>query len=311
MSNSIAHGVWPTMITLFTEDGKLDFARNAQLTDRLIRQGANGLFAVCQSSEMFFLTPEEKLDLAKCVVQAAQGRVQVIASGHTDEDIHRQIDELGKLAETGVDALVLVTNRLARREDDQEIFLENLRRVAKALPGVPLGIYECPWPFLRLLSLEELREIARDGRFFFLKDVSCNAAIQHERGEAVHDTKLGLYNANAETLFNSFPNGYVGFNGIMGNFHIDIYRWYYENWQKQPDLAAKVQAWFAKTSAMATINGSYPVSAKYHLNQTGLPCSLYTRAKQVSLLNAGARSKVDDLVLMEGRMRAELGLPQE
>ncbi len=311
MSKPIAYGVWPTMITLFTEDGKLDYAGNARLTDRLIRQGANGLFAVCQSSEMFFLKPEEKLALARCVVEAARGRVQVIASGHTDGDLYRQIDELGKMAETGVDAVVLVTNRLARREDGREVFSRNLETVVKALPGVTLGIYECPQPFLRLLSLSELRGVAQDGRFCFLKDVSCNAAIQQERAALIKGSGLGLYNANSDTLSRSLSYGYVGYSGIMGNFHIDIYRWLFDNLGREPGLAAAVQEWVSEANAMATTNGSYPISAKYYLSQTGLPCGLSSRAKPAAYFSAAAREQTDRLIAGEREMRKRLGLPQD
>ncbi|HWR22718.1 MAG TPA: dihydrodipicolinate synthase family protein [Feifaniaceae bacterium] len=303
---TLAPGVWPTMITLFDNNNKLDFKANAALTDWLIRKGAHGIFAVCQSSEMFFLSQQEKTDLARCVLEAAQGRVPVIASGHTSIKIGDQIEELGRISETGVDAVVMVTNRLARKEEDKDAFLENMEHILSALPDVNFGLYECPYPFLRLLSLEELKLIADTGRILFLKDVSCNAAIQQERAAAVRGTSLGLYNANAETLFNSFPHGYVGYNGIMGNYHIDIYRWYYENYRQHPELAAEVQEWICWAGNVH--KGSYPVSAKYHLNLEGIPCSLRTRAKDPSVLTEDLKAEIRALHAEETKLRRRLGI---
>jgi 4-hydroxy-tetrahydrodipicolinate synthase len=40
-----------------------------------IASGCTGLFAVCQSSEMYFMTNEERLALATHVVGKAAGRV--------------------------------------------------------------------------------------------------------------------------------------------------------------------------------------------------------------------------------------------
>ena len=40
-------------------------------------------------------------------------------------------------------------------------------------PGVPLGIYECPAPYHRLLTPEMLAFCAGSGRFLFIKDTSC------------------------------------------------------------------------------------------------------------------------------------------
>ena len=83
MAFSIQPGVWPVMITPFTEDNKPDFKAIEGLCNWYIKKGCTGIFAVCQSSEMAFLTEQEKLDIAKAVVDAVDGRIQVVASGHT------------------------------------------------------------------------------------------------------------------------------------------------------------------------------------------------------------------------------------
>ena len=62
MAFSIQPGVWPVMITPFTEDNKPDFKAIEGLCNWYIKKGCTGIFAVCQSSEMAFLTEQEKLD---------------------------------------------------------------------------------------------------------------------------------------------------------------------------------------------------------------------------------------------------------
>ena len=73
MAFSIHPGVWPTMITPFTEDNKPDFKAIEKLTDWYIEKGCAGIFAVCQSSEMAYLSEQEKLDIAKCVAETVEG----------------------------------------------------------------------------------------------------------------------------------------------------------------------------------------------------------------------------------------------
>jgi 4-hydroxy-tetrahydrodipicolinate synthase len=87
------------MITPFTADNKVDFAAVKAPPNWYIDRGADGIFAVCQSSEMFFLSQQEKLDIAKAVVEAAEGRIKVIASGHTSDDHQAQIEELGAMSQ--------------------------------------------------------------------------------------------------------------------------------------------------------------------------------------------------------------------
>ena len=49
------------MLTAFQEDGGLDLAGADALVDFYLEGGSHGLFAVCQSSEMFFLDDDERL----------------------------------------------------------------------------------------------------------------------------------------------------------------------------------------------------------------------------------------------------------
>jgi 4-hydroxy-tetrahydrodipicolinate synthase len=149
---SIPDGVWPTMITPFTEDNTVDYGALADLVAWYLARGVDGLFAVCQSSEMFYLSLDEKTAIARRVVEAANGRVPVTASGHTSQDMKAQIQELKAMADTGIDALVLVANRLAEGKESEEVWRRNAETILNAIPDVLLGLYECPYPYKRLLS---------------------------------------------------------------------------------------------------------------------------------------------------------------
>lgn len=299
-------GVWVTTITAFDGNGKLDFKANADITNWCIKKGADGLFAVCQSSEMRFLTLQEKIDLAKCVLDAAAGRVPVVVSGHTAENMNEQINELGLMAETGADAVVMVTNRLATLEQGKAVYEKNLMRILTALPNVDFGLYECPTPFLRLLSSEEIRLTAQTNRVKLFKDVCGNAAMQEERGKIVKGTAMQLYNARHETLLNTMLNGYSGYCGALGNFHIDLYRWYYEHYQTEPVLAAKLLTFFCKACDIE--KPMYPVSAKYHMNLEGVQMNLESRTKPASIMTDENKELIRKLKSEEDQWRKQLDI---
>ena len=299
-------GCWPTMITPFTDDNRIDYKAVKNLTGWYIAKGCDGIFAVCQSSEMFFLSEQEKIDLAKAVLDAAGGRVKVIASGHTADDRTKQIEELGRMAETGVDAVVLVSNRLAKQEEDDGVFRNNFGETLKHLPNVVFGMYECPYPYLRLLSTDFLKDCAAKKSLVFLKDVSCSLAILKERVLAVKGTELALFNANTSTVLDSLIEGYAGYNGVMANFHIDIYKWMYLHFKEQPELAREVSDFL--TLAAVIEARAYPVSAKYHRNLTGVPMGIHTRSKDKGILNENARYEIESLIRMETALRKRLGL---
>ena len=110
MSNREKAGLWPVMLTPFTKDGEVDFASLERLIDWYERSGVDGLFADCQSSEIFFLSLQERIRIAQFVKSHAH--VPVIASGHVSNAFSDPLEELKAIAATGVDALILITNRL-------------------------------------------------------------------------------------------------------------------------------------------------------------------------------------------------------
>ncbi len=119
---TIPDGVWPTMITPFRDDGSIDYAALERMVAWYLERGVAGLFAVCQSSEMFFLSLRERLELARACVRFAGGRVPVIASGHVAETPDDQLEEARMMADTGIAALVLLSNRFARADEDDGVF---------------------------------------------------------------------------------------------------------------------------------------------------------------------------------------------
>lgn len=294
------------MITPFTGDNKIDYTAVENLTEWFIARGCDGIFAVCQSSEMFFLSEQEKLGLARAVKNTAAGRVKVIASGHTADDISQQIDELGRMAETGVDAVVLVSNRLVKQNEDESILRNNFYDILRQLPQAAFGFYECPYPYLRLLTTEFLADCGSRKNIIFLKDVSCALDIQRERRTALEGTELALFNANTATLLDSLIAGYDGYSGVMGNFHIDMYKWMYTHFMEQPELAREVSD-FLTLAAVCEIR-AYPVNAKFYHCLTGVPMDIQTRSKSKEILNENARHEIQSLIRMEKILRKKLGL---
>ena len=65
-------GAYPTMITPYKADGSIDYDRAEDYVEWYFKKGCAGIFAVCQSSEIFYLTVEERAELNKRVYAKAQ-----------------------------------------------------------------------------------------------------------------------------------------------------------------------------------------------------------------------------------------------
>ncbi|OCC03504.1 dihydrodipicolinate synthase family protein [Labrys sp. WJW] len=261
-------GIIPVMITPFTSSGKIDYAGVANLVEWYIANGSDALFAVCQSSEMQFLSLEERVELAAFIKKAASGRIPVIASGHVSEDLDDQLTELTAIAATGVDGIVLVTNRLDAKKEGGTKFVDDLNWLLLRLPkDMPLGLYECPAPYRRLLTDDELIFCANSGRFVILKDVSCDLDTVRRRIELTKDTPLSVINANAAIAFDAIKAGSRGFTGVFTNFHPDLYKWLLTKSSDDPALADELSVYLA-LAAMAESMG-YPKLAKLYHQRIG------------------------------------------
>jgi 4-hydroxy-tetrahydrodipicolinate synthase len=257
------------MVTPFRDDLQLDLPAIAPLMRFFEARDVAGVFAICQSSEIFHLSFQERLTLLREVMRACSPGTAVLASGHISYDPQTQIEEAKSFAAEGIDAYVFISNRFAAAHESEDVFLRRAEHVAKALGDLPLGIYECPSPYKRLIPPQTLRRLTEVGNFAFLKDTCCSVEDIAAKLEAVRGTGLKLFNANAATLLESLRLGASGYSGVMANFHPQIYARLCACWQTDAALAERLQA-FAGFASLAECQ-AYPTNAKYHLALCGVP----------------------------------------
>lgn len=276
MTNRI-RGVVPVMLTPFTNDDKVDFVGLEKLVEWYLEHGAGSLFAVCQSSEMQFLSLDERREISSFVVRQTRGRVPVVSAGHISESILDQIAELSTLAGTGVEALILVTNRIDPSNSGFEVFKENLQKLLAGIPSeTPLGLYECPAPYRRLLSDDEIKLCRDTGRFVVLKDVSCNLEVVKRRIVLTEGTDFVIINANAAIAHDAMKAGSAGFAGVFTNIHPDLYAWLYLNKDLSDPLVQELRTFLALSANAESLG--YPVLAKRYHQRLGTFASIASRS---------------------------------
>ena len=299
MAFSINPGVWPVMITPWTEDNKPDFKAIKQLCDWYVEKGCTGIFAVCQSSEMAYLTEQEKLDIARATAEAVDGRIQVVASGHTADDKATQFREIENMMKIpGIGAYVLVSNRLDQKNEGEAVFEANAQEIFDRYPEIDFGIYECPMPWKRLVSTEFLRKAGQQGRMVFLKDTCCDIQQIKEKLDICRDSNLKLYTATPSTLLESLRFGATGYSGVMANMQCDLYAWLCAHPQdeKAEELSQEL------TICSLIERQLYPVNAKYYLSLEGLSITTECRSKRAEDLTTTFRTEVEMLRQITKRM---------
>ena len=74
----VLEGIYTPLITPFTADGSFDLDALAELIERLIGAGVHGLISGGSTGENYAETVDERLELARFVIQRTAGRVPVI-----------------------------------------------------------------------------------------------------------------------------------------------------------------------------------------------------------------------------------------
>ena len=296
--------IFTTMITPYKKSGTVDYELAERYVDWYFENGLNGIFAVCQSSEIFFLSLKERVELNRRVYSRAKelerrtGKsLTVVSSGHVSDSIEGQIEELNAIYESGTDALIFITNRLARQDESDEVWIENCKKLIAALPKeARLGLYECPYPYKRLVSPKILDFCLSTGRFYYMKDTCCDISVIAERINQLKGSCFKLLNANCQTLLESMRLGGDGYCGIMCNFHPALYAWLGENYEKDPDKADLVQSVIG-TFGFTEVGLPYPLTAKYSMCLCGLPTENIGRNRRSEELTDYARDCIKQMKL--------------
>ena len=122
--------IFTTMITPYTKSGEIDYEAAKAYVDFYFENGLGGIFAVCQSSEIFYLTLEERVKLnhlvytrAKALEKQSGRPFAVVSSGHVSDTLEAQAAELTAVWESGTDALILITNRLDLHNEGDDVWI--------------------------------------------------------------------------------------------------------------------------------------------------------------------------------------------
>jgi len=285
----LPEGFIPVMLTPFTTDLQVDYSCLRQLTEFYLDAGSVGLFANCLSSEMYELSDEERLKVIETVVNQVAGRVPVVATGTFGGNIQEIAAFSKKVYALGVDAVIILNNQFVNETESDEIFLARMHAWLDLTPGIPFGIYECPVPYKRLVSIPVLENLLATGRLCYHKDTSLNIQEVAAKINAGGTQVFGVYDAYIEHAVASLEAGSKGLSCIQGNYFPELIVELCRN----PSKSQAIQDFMSEN--MQLMHDTYPTSAKYVLQQMGFPIDLATR-RNVGTLQVEQKEALDRLI---------------
>lgn len=199
------------MVTPFKPDGSIDFARMEQLTARLINDGSTGLVVAGTTGESPTLTPEEKIELFKCVKGAA-GKTPVIA-GTGDNETAFSIEFSRKAEETGVDGLLLVVPYY--NKPGQEGIYRHFKAIAEAV-DLPCILYNIPGRTGRNMEASTVARLAEVKNIVGNKEASGNMELVGKT-RAATPRDFAIYSGNDGDVLPMLPLGCCGVISVISH----------------------------------------------------------------------------------------------
>lgn len=207
--------VLTAMVTPLTVDGAVDLARSAELADRLVRDGNDGLVVSGTTGEAPTTTREEKADLLRAVVDAVGGRAHVLAGVGTFDTAH-SIGLAQDAEKAGATGLLSVTPYYSK--PPQAGVVAHTLAVAEST-ALPVMLYDIPGRTGLALEHATLLELARHPQVVAVKDAKDDlvATSRLLAGLAAARLDLAVYSGTDVLNLPLLSIGAVGFVSVVSH----------------------------------------------------------------------------------------------
>ena len=137
----IFKGSYPVLVTAFLENGEFDEATMRRFVDWQVEQGSHGLITLGSMSEYYLVNDEERTRIIKTVVEAARGRLPVLA-GTMNVKTEYAVRYSKEAQDLGADGLMIMPPVYLAPFDD-EIF-DYYAEICRAVK-IPIMLYNNPF----------------------------------------------------------------------------------------------------------------------------------------------------------------------
>ncbi|MFT5523874.1 MAG: dihydrodipicolinate synthase/N-acetylneuraminate lyase [Pirellulaceae bacterium] len=239
MENAEWHGVMPALMTEMHSDGSLDLEATAVHAEKCISAGVEGIIALGTLGENCSLTPKEKSQVGRAIVEAVDGRVPVIC-GVAEYTCDFAIERVRMAEKIGMDGLMTLPGMVYKQDSREAI--THFGNIAEST-DLPIMVYNnhvgykvdlLPRDFLELAKYDNIvavKESSHDSRR--LTDMINECGNRFMLFSGVDDLALEnvLFGAIGwvSGITNSFPHETVRLFNLAKSGKVDeavaLYRW--------------------------------------------------------------------------------------
>ena len=185
-------GVFPYLVSPVNADGAVKEDVLRDLVEHLIKKGVHGLTPLGSTGEFAYLTWHQRKRIVEVVVDAAAGRVPVVA-GVCHASIAEAVRQAEEFEKLGVDGILAVLETYFPLNEAQ--VYDYFAAIARAVT-CPIVLYTNPSFQATDLTLGVIQKLAEIPNIEYLKDASGNTGRLLTIANMVGD-KLKLFSASA------------------------------------------------------------------------------------------------------------------
>lgn len=205
-------GAFTALITPF-KGGSVDHDAYAELVDRQIEGGIDGIVPCGTTGEAATMSKEETLSVIRTAVDAAEGRCPVIA-GTGSNDTRKTVEMTRAASEiSGVDAALVVTPYY--NKPDQEGMYRHFIDVANN-GGLPVVLYNVPSRTGVSFTAETVARLAEHDNIIGIKEASGDMRLVTRIAEEAND-EIQLLSGDDFTTYPLVAIGGTGCISVVSN----------------------------------------------------------------------------------------------
>ncbi|PYI65675.1 4-hydroxy-tetrahydrodipicolinate synthase [Arthrobacter livingstonensis] len=200
----------PAMVTPFTADGAVDYKQAADLANKLVDGGCDGILVTGTTGETSTLTDEENLGMFQAVLDAVGDRARVIAGTGTNDTRH-SISLSRRAAALGVHGLLIVTPYY--NKPSQAGIQAHFEAIADSTE-LPVMVYDIPGRAGVAIATETIIKLADHPRIIALKDAKADFSATTR---VLANTDLDVYSGDDGLTLPLMAAGAVGLVSVSAH----------------------------------------------------------------------------------------------
>ncbi len=270
-------GSMVALVTPFKEDLSVDWEGFERLIEHQLSNGTSALIVCGTTGEAATMTPDERLEAIKFVVEKTKGRVPVVAgTGSTSTRVALELSKQAK--EAGADAFLIVTPPY--NKPTQEGLIDYYTTIADQLKW-PIVLYNVPGRTCSNLLPETAAKLADNPNIIAIKDATADMNVGSRIVELCGD-KLTLLSGDDFTALPLLSIGGDGWISVTANLVPDLLAEMYSSWKEGNIAKAREIHYRLLPLHRAMFLKSNPIPAKTALSMMGI-CQGHLRSPLVPM----------------------------